>query len=250
MEAGGTKDAVKRHWEDDPCAARLASSPFGTQAFYDEVADAKDRLEPFRIAFADFAGTAGLDVLEVGIGLGLDFVRFARAGARAVGVDLTEAGVESAARLLALEGLDGRVLVADAEHLPFDDESFDVVYSWGVLHHTPDTRQAVAEVHRVLRPHGEARIMLYALGSPFAFGVWARQVLRERRPLSVRTAIGRGLESPGTQAFTDAEIRALFAAFAGVEAKRLVTPYDRRVVGPLAPLVGHGWHHLVTARKS
>jgi SAM-dependent methyltransferase len=242
------KEAVRSHWQEDPCAAQLASSSFGSQEFYGEVAVAKDHLEPARTSFAGFADTSGQDVLEVGVGLGVDFVRFARAGALAVGVDLTEAAVESTRHLLELEGLPGEVMVADAEQLPFPDDRFDVVYSWGVLHHTPDTQRAVDEVRRVLKPGGEARIMLYALESPFAVAVWARQMVRERRPMSARAALARGLESPGTQAFTDAEVDRMFSAFETVERRRLVTAYDRKVVGPLARVVGHGWQHLIRAR--
>src|SRR5262249_39123603 len=137
----------------------------------------------------------------------------------------------------------------DAESLPFESDSFDVVYSWGVLHHTPDTARALKEVRRVLRPAGEARIMLYALDSPFAPGGWLRPIARARGPMSIRHAIARGLESPGTQAFTPGEIRRLFGAFEVVRVLRLVTPYDRRVLGPLASIGNHGWFHLIRARK-
>jgi ubiquinone/menaquinone biosynthesis C-methylase UbiE len=243
------KEAVRSHWEEDPCAADLATSDFGSSAFYDEIADAKDQLEPERDGFARFADTRGQDVLEVGVGLGVDFVRFARAGARAVGIDLTQAAVDSTRRLVELEGLQATVMVGDAEQLPFLSDSFDVVYSWGVLHHTPNTQRSIDEVLRVLRPDGEARVMLYALHSPFAVGVWGRQVLRERRRMSVRAALARGLESPGTKAYTDDEIERMFSRFATVERSRLVTAYDRKVLGPLARIVGHGWQHLIRARK-
>jgi SAM-dependent methyltransferase len=243
------KNSVRAFWEADPCAAKLADAPPGTKRFFEEVATAKDALEPERLAFADFSSTRGLDVLEIGVGLGTDFFRFARAGARAVGLDLTEAAVTSTRRLLELEGLSARVEVGDAESLPFASNSFDVVYSWGVLHHTPNTATALEEVRRVLRPGGEARIMLYALDSPFAVGVWLRQIARERRPMGIRQAIARGLESPGTQAFTPGEIRHLFSAFEVEYVRRMVTPYDRRVLGPFASIGNHGWFHLVRARK-
>jgi SAM-dependent methyltransferase len=249
MGSPAGKDSVKAFWEADPCAARLTDAPLGTKRFFEEVASAKDALEPERIAFAEFAGTRGLDVLEIGVGLGTDFIRFARAGARAVGLDLTEAAVASTRRLLELEGVSARVEVGDAESLPFESDSFDVVYSWGVLHHTPDTARALEEVRRVLRPGGEARVMLYALDSPFALGVWLRQIARERRLMGIRRAIARGLESPGTQAFTHGEILRLFSAFEVEQVLRMVTPYDRRVLGRLASIGNHGWFHLVRARK-
>jgi ubiquinone/menaquinone biosynthesis C-methylase UbiE len=102
-----------------------------------------------------------LRVLEIGCGLGTDGAQFARAGAIYTGVDLTEAAIELARRRFELESLAGEFRVADAENLEFPDENFDLVYSHGVLHHTPDTRRAVREVHRVLRPGGRGVVMLY-----------------------------------------------------------------------------------------
>jgi ubiquinone/menaquinone biosynthesis C-methylase UbiE len=100
-------------------------------------------------------------VLEVGCGLGTDGARFAKAGANYTGIDLTDAAVDLAKRRFEIFQLPGKFHVADAEHLDFPDNSFDIVYSHGVLHHTPDTAAAVREIHRVLRPGGKAVVMLY-----------------------------------------------------------------------------------------
>jgi SAM-dependent methyltransferase len=102
-----------------------------------------------------------LAVLEVGCGLGTDGAQFAKAGARYTGIDLTDAAVELAKRRFELFDLPGTFRVADAERLDFPDSSFDLVYSHGVLHHTPDTAAAIREIHRVLRPGGKAVVMLY-----------------------------------------------------------------------------------------
>jgi len=88
-------------------------------------------------------------------------LQFARGGARVTGVDLTPRSIETSRHHLKLYGQSGDFALTDAEHLPFADESFDVVYSNGVLHHTPDTAEAVREVYRLLRPGGLARVMLY-----------------------------------------------------------------------------------------
>src|SRR4029434_1670655 len=100
----------------------------------------------------DAASTRGLDVLEVGVGLGADHQLFAHAGARLTGIDLTERAIEHVRRRFEAFGLHSDLRVAHAEHLPFADSSFDLVYSWGVLHVTPDTAGAIREVWRVLRP--------------------------------------------------------------------------------------------------
>ena len=133
----------------------------GSAKFY-ELVEAHRYTKEWHIpAAANFAGANGLKVLEIGCGLGTDGAQFAAAGAEYTGVDLTEAAVELARQRFAISGLRGTFQIADAENLEFDSDTFDLVYSHGVLHRTPDTRRAVNEVWRVLRPGGRAVIMLY-----------------------------------------------------------------------------------------
>lgn len=245
------KSRVRAFWNRDPCGARLASAAPGTPEFFAQIERERYRLEPFVPAFARFEAARGKRLLEIGTGLGTDFLGFVRAGARATGIDLTETAVELVRRRLELEGLSAETCVADAEALPFPDDSFDLVYSWGVLHHTPSPEVALAEVRRVLAPGGEARIMLYSRRSWFACGAWVRFALLTGRPwLSIADAISRNVESPGTKAYTQAELEALFAAFESVRYERWVTPHDRRIVGPLARLTGPrlGWFVGIVAR--
>ena len=108
-----------------------------------------------------FQETAGLRVLEIGCGCGSEAERFARAGAHYNAVDLTTAAVRITRRRFQLASLEGRFIQGDAENLPFADDSFDLVYSHGVLHHTPDTPRTIREVYRVLAPGGRAVVMLY-----------------------------------------------------------------------------------------
>jgi SAM-dependent methyltransferase len=133
----------------------------GTRLFYERVEEHRYTKEWHIPAAADFESARGLRVLEIGCGLGTDGAQFATAGAIYTGVDLTEAAVALARRRFELFNLPGTFRTADAENLDFADESFDLVYSHGVLHHTPDTERAVREVHRVLRPGGRAVVMLY-----------------------------------------------------------------------------------------
>jgi SAM-dependent methyltransferase len=245
------KERVREFWEQEPCGTKTASSTPGTAEFFAEVERRRYELEPFLPTFAEFERWHDRDVLEVGVGLGTDFVRFARAGARAVGIDLTAASVEAVQRRLAQEGLAADVRVADAEALPFDDASFDLVWSYGVLHHTPDTPKALGEIRRVLRPDGEARVMLYARRSWLAYGAWVRWGLLRGKPWrSIADVLATHLESPGTKAYTDEEIGALFSEFSSIDIRRIVTPYDRRVAWRVADLTGPrlGWFYAVTAR--
>jgi ubiquinone/menaquinone biosynthesis C-methylase UbiE len=155
------KERVRAFWQANPCGVKFADAAPGTRHFY-ELVEAHRYTKEWHIpAAADFAGANGLKVLEVGCGLGTDGAQFAEAGADYTGVDLTEAAVELARKRFELFGLPGRFQTEDAENLAFADDSFDLVYSHGVLHHTPETGKAIQEVHRVLRPGGRAMVMLY-----------------------------------------------------------------------------------------
>jgi ubiquinone/menaquinone biosynthesis C-methylase UbiE len=129
-----------------------------------------------------FEQTSGLRVLEIGCGCGSEAERFARAGANCTALDLTNAAVSITQRRFQLAGLEGRFTQGDAENLPFADGSFDLVYSHGVLHHTPDTPRTIREVYRVLAPGGRAVIMLYYRNS-FNYQVNLRVVRRLRTHL-------------------------------------------------------------------
>ncbi|MFN2482549.1 MAG: methyltransferase domain-containing protein, partial [Pyrinomonadaceae bacterium] len=155
------KERVREFWQANPCGTKFADAPPGTRAFFERVEAHRYEKEWHIPAAAGFDAARGLRVLEIGCGLGTDGARFARAGAVYTGVDLTDAAVSLARRNFELQDLAGEFRTADAENLDFPDACFDLVYSHGVLHHTPDTARAVREVHRVLKPGGRAVVMLY-----------------------------------------------------------------------------------------
>ena len=159
------KERVRAFWQAHPCGTKFSDAEMGTREFFERVEAHRYTKEWHIPEAADFAGARGLRVLEIGCGLGTDGAQFAKAGAYYAGVDLTEAAIELARKRFELSGLEGEFRVADAEKLDFTDESFDLVYSHGVLHHTPDTARAVQEIHRVLKPGGRAIVMLYHRGS-------------------------------------------------------------------------------------
>lgn len=155
------KEQVRAFWQAHPCGSKFAAAEPGTKEFFDLIEAHRYEKEWHIPEAANFAATAGKRVLEIGCGLGTDGVQFAKAGADYTGVDLTQAAVDLARRNFESRGLSGTFQTADAENLDFPDNSFDLVYSHGVLHHTPGTARAIREVHRVLRPGGQAIVMLY-----------------------------------------------------------------------------------------
>jgi ubiquinone/menaquinone biosynthesis C-methylase UbiE len=204
------KSAVREHWERETCGIRYAQSA-ERQRYIEEVEQARYSLEPYIPVFADFPSGAGLNVLEIGVGAGTDFSNWCRYAAHATGVDLTESAVDLTMERLQLADIDpSRYTVqrADSEQLPFPDCSFDLVYSWGVLHHTPDTPAAFREVHRVLKPGGRLKAMIYHKPSWTGLLLVIRHGwLRGRFGLTQKAALFENLESPGTKAYTVAEAR-------------------------------------------
>jgi len=155
------KERVRAFWQAHPCGTKFSDAEIGTPEFFERIEAHRYAKEWHIPDAADFAGAHGLRVLEIGCGLGTDGVQFAKAGADYTGVDLTEAAIDLARKNFEQRGLQGEFKVADAENLDFADSSFDLVYSHGVLHHTPDIARAVSEIHRVLKPGGRAIVMLY-----------------------------------------------------------------------------------------
>ena len=155
------KERVRAFWQAHPCGTKFSDAEVGTREFFDRVEAHRYAKEWHIPDAADFAATKQLRVLEIGCGLGTDGVQFAQAGADYTGVDLTEAAIDLARKNFEQRNLQGEFKVADAENLDFADSSFDLVYSHGVLHHTPDSARAVSEIHRVLKPEGRAIVMLY-----------------------------------------------------------------------------------------
>jgi ubiquinone/menaquinone biosynthesis C-methylase UbiE len=155
------KERVRAFWQEHPCGTKFADAEPGSRRFFELVEEHRYKKEWHIPAAARFAHSNNLRVLEVGCGLGTDGAQFAKAGAIYTGIDLTQAAVDLAKKRFELFQLPGAFRIADAERLDFPDNSFDLVYSHGVLHHTPDTAGAVREIHRVLRPGGQAMVMLY-----------------------------------------------------------------------------------------
>lgn len=246
------KERVRLFWESEPCGSVHADADEGTKEYYDAIEQRRNELEPFLPAVADFAGAKGKTLLEIGVGIGTDFIRFVRAGAIATGVDLTQHAVDLVRKRVELEGLSATVVQADAESLPFDDDSFERVYSWGVLHHTPDTQKAVNEAIRVLAPGGTLTMMVYHRHSWVSYGLWLRRALARGKPFqSLSRILSEHMESAGTKGYTVAEARAMVAALEDVTVEPIGTSYDRSMMWAAARIAPNrlGWFLVVRGRK-
>jgi ubiquinone/menaquinone biosynthesis C-methylase UbiE len=260
---------AREQWGQDPCGAEYdREHELGTCEFFDEVERYRyQEYAPWMPRLMEFEKFRGKRLLEVGCGMGTDLLQFARGGARCTGIDLTPRSVEITRHRFKLYGADGSFMISDGEHLPFRTESFDVVYSNGVLHHTPDTAGAIREVHRVLRPGGTAKIMLYHRNS---LNYWFEIVLR-RGILGLEFLRGRSAEEimsrviefsdhdarPLVKVYSRKQMRELFAMFKDVRVD--VEQLTRDELRFLSPLVSEtvfdklrkkiGWNVIVTAKK-
>jgi SAM-dependent methyltransferase len=226
MTVTNTTRTVHDFWNDASCGEQLYLTGSDKDGYTAQMLK-RYELEPFLPAFARPEETHGRDVLEIGVGLGADHQLFAEAGARLSGIDLTERAIEHTRKRLALFGLESDLRVADAEALPFAAESFDLVYSWGVLHHSPDTPRAMDEAWRVLRNGGQARVMIYHKRSLVGYMLWLRYGLLAGKPhRNLNDIYSSHLESPGTKAYTVDEARRLFGRFSEVKISTVLTHGD------------------------
>lgn len=160
-----TVENVHGFWNTEACDTHVVKEAAGERDFYEKFREQRYRTQWHIPLLVPFAEARGKRVLEIGIGNGADGALFALNGADYTGADLTEAALEATRRHFEVLGLKGTFQKENAEKLSFADQSFDLVYSHGVLHHTPNTQAAIDEVWRVLKPGGKAIIMLYHKGS-------------------------------------------------------------------------------------
>jgi len=242
-----SKQEVHDFWNKSSCGEDLYLIGTSKES-YIEQANSRYELEGNIIfPFACFDKSKGLKVLEIGVGLGADHQQFAKYGADLYGIDLTKRAINHTEKRLSYFDLKSRLSVGDAEHLEFDNDQFDMIYSWGVLHHSPNTSKAVSEVYRVLKHGGIARIMIYHKWSMVGYMLWLRYALMRLRPwLSLDMIYAQYLESQGTKAYSLIEAQQMFSEFNNV---KITTPLGHADL--LESSVGqrHRGRVLQTAKK-
>jgi SAM-dependent methyltransferase len=271
MNAVGNRQ-VRAFWEANPVAAEGISAVPGTAEFFrnfDALREADD-CEPWR--FSDdihgYSLAKGLRVLDVSCGNGYVLAQYARFGADVSGVDLTETALDLSRKRFALASLNGDFRLTDGDRLPFEDETFDVACSMGVLHHIADPRSMIAEMRRVLKPGGRIILMLYHWGS------WKYHVVfRVKRLLDPRYRgksqaealnMNDGADCPLALVYTRAQVRDLLKSFLNHRfelnqlswKQLLLVPGIDRLLRPVLPPANRnifartmGWNLYLTATK-
>lgn len=222
---------VRAYWEVEPCGT-------GTQItgglerqsleWFKEVEQHRYDVEPFIHSVAQFQRHHGKTMLEIGVGAGTDHLQWARAGLKCFGVDLTDAAIETTQKRLSLYGFSSTLCRIDAEVLPFESEQFDLVYSWGVIHHSESPDLIIAEIYRVLKPGGTFVGMMYARSSVGVFGLWVKYALLKGKPWRSFNYINwHHMESVGTKGYNIDELKKMFSKFSKFESDRWITKYDK-----------------------
>jgi len=212
-------DRVREYWNARPCNIRHSPKPIGTREYFDDVERRKYFVEPHIPEFAEFARWSERSVLEIGCGIGTDTVRFARAGANVTAVELSDESAAIARQRVAVFDLGDRVQirVGNAEELPaiVPPQRFDLVYSFGVIHHSPNPARIVEHIRSYMDATSELRLMVYARVSYKLFwimkeeGVWDMSRIDELIARNSEAQTG----CPVTYTYTDDSVRELLAGF-------------------------------------
>src|ERR1700726_1602386 len=157
--------AVRKYWNDRPCNIRHSTKPVGSEEYFNEVERRKYTVQAHIPEFADFEQWRGKKVLEIGCGIGTDTMNFARHGAQVTAVDLSDNSLAMARQRADVFHLQDRIrfIQADAEHLSdyVPVEPYDLIYSFGVIHHTPHPDRVMEQIRKYVKPGTTVKVMVY-----------------------------------------------------------------------------------------
>ncbi len=255
-EPSDINSTVQKFWDDRPCNIRHSSKELGTKEYFEEVTKRKYFVENHILSFANFPSWKDKDVLEVGCGLGTAAQSFMEAGAKYTGIDVSPKSIELAQRRAKIFNLTGDIFVADIQSFIPDGKHFDLVYSFGVLHHIQNLEAALKNIYAVLKPGGQFKLMMYATKS------WKK------------ACVDSGLDQfeaqsgvPIANTYTNDEIRALLGDFTNIQIEQdhifqwnvdeyrrysyKKEPWFESMPGNLIRTLEKefGWHLLITCDK-
>ena len=168
---GKNLENIEEFWNANLCGKHFISAKYPSKEFFEQYRTFRYKKAHHLDSYIDWESASGKNVLEIGLGVGADGTRWAKTAKNYTGVDLTNEAVVATREHLEKLGLKGTIVQGNSESLAFQDNSFDIVYSHGVLHHTVNIDQALKEVHKVLRADGQFILMLYSKSS---FNYWIR----------------------------------------------------------------------------
>jgi len=217
-------DVIKNYWETRTPGIRHSKMRPGTRGFLNELESKRyTRHYAYLLKEGEFEKHKGERVLEIGCGMGIDLLQFAKGGAIVTGIDLTENAIQYAKKHFEHRNMIGDFQVMNSETLEFRENTFDLVYSFGVLHHTVDIEKAISEIYRVLKPGGKTIIMLYHKGFRYYFKIhlYYGIIRAEYLKYGVKDIVNQRTEeffhSPITRVYTRQKAKDLFKQFSVIE---------------------------------
>jgi 2-polyprenyl-3-methyl-5-hydroxy-6-metoxy-1,4-benzoquinol methylase len=263
--------AVEAFWDASPCNIHNSPHPLGSREYFDDLEQRKYFVEPHIPSFADFSRWKGKRVLEIGCGVGTTTISFARAGAHVTAVDLSAESVAVTRQRVKLFELDDRVdlRVGNAEELSsfVPVENYDLVYSFGVIHHSPRPDRIVGEARKYMGPQSELRLMVYSRVSYKLFWIMKQENIWDMSRIDQLVAKNSEAQSgcPVTYTYSADSVSALLKGFRILDiSKAHIFTWDipayRRFEYKKDPAWAHvsddelaslekelGWHMLVRA---
>ena len=216
-ETAVSKKKIVSHWSQYVPGWDVPTAPLESADFFRQVDERWHKFEHYLPGLIGEVAAPGKRVLEVGCGLGSASREFVRQGCRMVSVDLCLSNVQKTKRGFEACGMKGFCVNADAENLPFKTGVFDVVYSYGVLHHTPNTAGAIRELYRVLVVGGKSRVMLYKKGASYIYVRLRGLLTGDAFKMSREEVISKWYDqTPLSKMYSKAEAGRLFEEFEGV----------------------------------
>ena len=210
---------VNNYWEKEVCGTRKDNNTTYNKNIHYYIKKNRYKYEGFIRGFLLDETLKDKNFLEIGVGAGTDFVEALKSGAYCYGIDATDAAILETKENISysmdnekynLEFLEKH----DAEYLPFEDNKFDIVYSWGVLHHAKNTMKCISEAVRVLKPGGTLKIMVYSDFSSTGLMLWILHgFLKFKFFLSQEEIVFKYLESPGTKCYSNKEFKKILEGF-------------------------------------
>lgn len=254
-EGRRARTAAQRQWSRHPAGTTLVDAEEVSPEFYRQMTEARYRLQPWHPALIRRFGLSGR-LLEIGCGAGTDHAELAQyVDDPTVAIDLTYKGAWLTRQREVLEGRRGLVIVADGEQLPFRDDVFDVIYSFGVIHHTDHPECVADEMHRVMKPRGRFLVGLYHRASLVTAklllvyvsrGIFRRERWSDYLPL-VEAGAEELDERPVVRLYSRREAKRLFTRFTGVRIEVVHSGFEAPVLSGLGRI--WGWYVIVTGRK-
>ncbi len=211
---------ITNYWEEEVCGTRFSNQK-NLRKYFKEIAYKRYSAEPYikEFAFGDSKLYKNKRLLEIGVGAGTDFVGFLKRDAICYGIDATESSIQETKNNIqsTLKNKNYKLEFLgkeNAEKLPFKDNTFDMIYSHGVLHHAKNTMLCISEANRVLKPGGVFKIMVYSNFSATGLMLWLLYGMSKFRPfLSQENLLFNYLESPATKSYSKKELLKILEGF-------------------------------------